>query len=90
MQRFANPPSALDALMVDALAAMWIAGAVSSYFGLISIVIDFIPHYPNVICNHLQRSIDDGVMKLFSRITVENSSYVYASEGRERSEQRFA
>ncbi|VDO53234.1 unnamed protein product [Haemonchus placei] len=63
LQRFANPPSPLDNVMVRCLANMWIAGA---------------------------RSIYDGVMKLFTQISIESSNRVYSQEPVSAGEHRYA
>ncbi|EYC21934.1 hypothetical protein Y032_0018g3619 [Ancylostoma ceylanicum] len=63
LQRFANPPSPLDNVMVRCLANMWIAGA---------------------------RSIHDGVMKLFTQISIESSNRVYSQEPVAAAEHRYA
>ncbi|KAK6746150.1 hypothetical protein RB195_012331 [Necator americanus] len=63
LQRFANPPSPLDIVMVRCLANMWIAGA---------------------------RSIHDGVMKLFTQISIESSNRVYSQEPVAATEHRYA
>ncbi|VDL79736.1 unnamed protein product [Nippostrongylus brasiliensis] len=63
LQRFANPPSPLDNVMVRCLANMWIAGA---------------------------RSIYDGVMKLFTQISIESSNRVYSQEPVAAAEHRYA
>ncbi|KAI1713438.1 phosphatidylinositol 3- and 4-kinase domain-containing protein [Ditylenchus destructor] len=53
LQRFSNPPSSQDSLIIASLADMWIAGA---------------------------RTIHDGIMKLFTRITIESSNRIYSPE----------
>ncbi|TKR67531.1 hypothetical protein L596_023672 [Steinernema carpocapsae] len=53
LQRFSKPPSYLDALIINNIANMWIAGA---------------------------RDIFDGLMNLFTTVTIESSSRIYTPE----------
>uniref|UniRef100_A0A915CZ95 PI4-kinase N-terminal domain-containing protein n=1 Tax=Ditylenchus dipsaci TaxID=166011 RepID=A0A915CZ95_9BILA len=53
LQRFSNPPSSQDSLIIASLGNMWIAGT---------------------------RSIYDGIMKLFTRVTIESSNRIYSPE----------
>ncbi|VDM61613.1 unnamed protein product [Angiostrongylus costaricensis] len=63
LQRFANPISLLDNVIVQCLANMWIAGA---------------------------RSIHDGVMNLFTQISIESGNRVYSQEPSATTDHRYA
>uniref|UniRef100_A0A158P6J4 1-phosphatidylinositol 4-kinase n=1 Tax=Angiostrongylus cantonensis TaxID=6313 RepID=A0A158P6J4_ANGCA len=63
LQRFANPISLLDNVIVQCLANMWIAGA---------------------------RSIHDGVMNLFTQISIESGNRVYSQESSPATDHRYA
>lgn len=69
LQRFSNPPSQQDNLIIVSLADMWIAGAVCVFL-LTKLFYYFL----------LKNSIHDRTMKLFTRITIESSSRVYSPE----------
>jgi hypothetical protein len=65
-QRFANPPSALDILIVSSLADMVVAGSVC-----------YSP-VPIHLSNYFQSSIYDDVMKMLTRVTIESSNGSYS------------